>query len=104
MKTVRKSIRLSPEEERLLRQACERYGMNDSEYFRYLLNRNAGGIPAKKTKEEYQAIKELVTEINRMGTNINQIVRNVNLHYYSDSEKRKLFAMMSVIMKKVVEL
>lgn len=104
MKTVRKSLRISEEEERLLRQACERYGMNDSAYFRYLLNRNAGAAPARRTREEYQAIKELVTEINRIGININQIVRNVNLHFYSDSEKRKLFAMMEAVRKKVVEL
>lgn len=104
-KTVRKSFRITEEEEALFRKQCERYGMTDSAYFRHLL---AGicGVEGKeiRTKEEYLAIKELVNEINRIGTNINQIVKNANMHFYSESEKRKLFAMMETIKRKVLDL
>lgn len=104
-KIVRKSFRISEEEEVALRKQCERYGMNDSEYLRFLLGQNGSkGEESIRPKGEYLAIRELMTEVNRIGTNINQIVKNVNMHYYSDYEKKKLFAMMEEVRRKVMEL
>lgn len=104
-KTIRKSFRISEEEEELVRKQCQQYGMNDSAYFRYLISRTNGGQQEElRTKEEILLIKELINEINHIGININQIVKNVNMHYYSDNEKKKLFAMMKDIMQKVMEL
>ena len=96
---------MSEEDEQFLREQCDLYGMNDSEYFRYLLNKVKN--PAKsmiRPKEEFLVIKELTDEINHIGININQIVRNVNMLYYSDHEKRKLFALMEEIKNKVASL
>lgn len=103
--SVRKSFRISEEDEQFLRNQCELYGMSDSAYFRYLLNRVKNSPEtAVRPKEEFVIIKELTDEINHIGININQIVRNVNMLYYSDHEKRKLFAMMEEIKNKVGSL
>ncbi|MBO5353022.1 MAG: MobC family plasmid mobilization relaxosome protein [Lachnospiraceae bacterium] len=103
--SVRKSFRISEEEERFFREQCELYGMKDSAYFRFLLGKmkNPSGQEVRP-KEDFIAIKELTDEINHIGININQIVRNVNMHHYSEHEKRKLFAMMEEIKKKVAGL
>ena len=103
--TARKTFRLSEENEIFLTEQCQRYGMNDSEYIRYLLNekQNPTG-KVMRTQEEFLAIKELTDEINHIGININQIVRNVNMQKYSDHEKRKLFALMEEIRQKVARL
>ena len=104
-KTVRKSFRITEEEESVFRSQCERYGMTDSAYFRYMLTRvNDTKQEEMRSKEEYLAIKELINEINHIGININQIVRNVNMKFYSDSEKKKLFALMKEVKQKVMGL
>ena len=104
-KTVRKSFRITEEEEKVFRSQCERYGMTDSAYFRYILARVNGVEQAEmRPKEEYLAIKELINEINHIGININQIVRNVNMQFYSDNEKTRLFAMMKELKQKVMGL
>lgn len=103
--SVRKSFRMSEEDEQFLRNQCDLYDMNDSEYFRYLLNKEKNSsVSAIRPKEEFLAIKELTDEINHIGININQIVRNVNMLFYSEHEKRKLFALMEEIKKKVAGL
>lgn len=103
--SVRKSFRISEEDERILREQSELYGMSDSAYFRFLLSRvKEHPEPVIRSKIEFLMIKELTDEINHIGININQIVRNVNMKYYSDHEKRKLFAYMEEIMKKVASL
>lgn len=38
--------------------------------------------------------RELINEVNHIGVNINQIVRNNNAQFYSAAEKKKLFLMM----------
>lgn len=60
--------------------------------------------PLEKTKEEFLLLKEVVNEINHIGVNINQIVKNVNAHYYNDYEKRKLFALMESLKKEIGKL
>lgn len=103
--SVRKSFRISEEDEAFFREQCELYGMKDSAYFRFLLEKVKNPSAQRvRPKEEFLAIKELTDEINHIGININQIVRNVNMLHYSDYEKRKLFAMMEDIRKKVAEL
>ena len=102
---VRKSFRISEEEEQILREQCELYGMSDSAYFRFMLNRTKNSPDSVvMPKRDFLAIKELINEINHIGININQIVKNVNMKYYSDHEKRKLFALMEEISKKVANL
>lgn len=75
------------------------YGIKYSEYIRRLIDEDMGKTVSVQTQEEFLAKKQLAYEINRIGNNINQIVRNVNMHYYTEYEKKKLFAMMQKIME-----
>ena len=45
-------------------------------------------------KDNYLVLKELINEINKIGININQIAKTFNSGFFSESEKRKLFALM----------
>ena len=46
------------------------------------------------SRTDYQSMKELIREVNKIGININQITKSVNEHFYTMYEKKKLFAMM----------
>lgn len=94
---VKKSLRLTEEEGRFLQQQSERSGLNESEYMRRLLDAAAGRAELPVPKEKFLAIKELAQEINYIGHNINQIVRNVNAHFYSEEEKERLFRLMDKV-------
>lgn len=54
-------------------------------------------------KTDYQSMKELTREVNKIGVNINQIVRNANEKFYTIYEKKKLFAMMEKIQQMIAE-
>lgn len=99
-KNVRKRFRITEEQQKHIESQCERYGIRESEFLRRLLDADMGKKMKVQTKEEFLAQKQLIYEINQIGTNINQIVKNVNMHYYTDYEKKKLFAMT----RKIIEL
>lgn len=99
-KSIHKNFRITKKQDIYLQESSVRYGIGESEFLRRLLEADMGNASQMQTQEEFLARKRLVYEINRIGNNINQIVKNVNSHYYSDYEKKKLFAMM----KKVEEL
>lgn len=90
--------RISQEQLAYVMEQCEKYGVNYSVYVRRLLDRERGKAEQGQTQEEYLQRKQLLYEINRIGNNINQIVKNANMHFYSDMEKKKLFAMMTKLM------
>lgn len=94
---IHKNFRLTQEELAHMEKQCRVYGINSSEYIRKLIDSDMGKLPVVQTREEFLLRKELVYEINRIGNNINQIVKNVNMHYYTEHEKKKLFAMMRKI-------
>lgn len=102
-KTVLKAFRITESQDKFLKEQCEIYGISESEYLRSLLMPSTSK-QERKTREEYLTKKALITEINYIGNNINQIVKNVNMNYYNAYEKKKLFAMMEAIKKKVMEL
>lgn len=89
------TIRLTEEEYKELIKNTHSTNLTLSEYVRQLIKDN-------KIVEYTSWInrKELINEVNHIGVNINQIVKNVNSDYYSSYEKLKLFAMM----KKLYEL
>ena len=73
----RKEIRLSCEElEELNRKAKER-GLSDSQYLRMLITNRPRDYP-----ELLEALQNLTNEINHIGININQIVKNNNSGLY----------------------
>ena len=105
LKTVLKGFRLTQEEAAFVKEECERYGMCESEYFRTLLrNKKNASQQFSKPKQEYLDIRALTREINYIGNNINQIVKNAHMNLCSEHEKKKLFALMELIKNKVMNL
>lgn len=76
----------------------EESGLHQSAVIRMILESAKDNRTVDLTsKTDYHSMKELVREINKIGVNINQIVRNTNEHFYTKYEKKKLFAMMQNI-------
>ena len=75
---IRKTLRLMPEEAKMLaKKACDN-GMNEAEYIRLLISQKPNDYP-----EVRKILKELINEVNRIGININQIVFNNTVRYGS---------------------
>lgn len=98
-KTVRIRFRTTEKQKAHVNSQCEKYGIKNAEYLRRLIDADMGETEPLQTKEDFLARKQFIYEINRIGNNINQIVRNVNMEYYSEYEKKKLFAMTRKIME-----
>lgn len=98
-KTAKMSLRLTRAQCEYVEKQSKKYGINSSEYVRRLVEQDMGRMEIREmdTKETYLQKKELIYEINRIGNNINQIAKNVNSSYYTDYEKKKLFAMMEKV-------
>ena len=97
---IHKNFRIQEDQVLHMEGQCKIYGINSSEYIRRLIDTDMGKATPDQTKEAFLVHKQMVYEINRIGNNINQIVKNVNMHYYTDYEKKKLFALMN----KIIEL
>lgn len=95
---VRKTLRLMPEEAKMLaKKACDN-GMNEAEYIRLLISQKPNDYPKVR-----KILKELINEVNRIGININQIVFNSNAGLYSKEDKTQLKAYMRKLNQKVDE-
>ena len=95
----RKEIRLSCEElEELNRKAKER-GLSDSQYLRMLITNRPRDYP-----ELLEALQNLTNEINHIGININQIVKNNNSGLYHESDKNRLYVYMKQIKEAVMQV
>ena len=84
---IRKHFKLTEETAKLLAERSKAENMNESEYIRYLLL-NQSENPRRKELE--LEVMRLRNEINKIGVNINQIVKNNNLYIYNGEEKRQL--------------
>lgn len=91
---IRKSLRITEDEDKFIKKQCQRSGLNENQYIRRLIDVADGKSEMPESKEKFLAIKELTQEINYIGHNINQIVKNVNAHFYSEAEKERLFELM----------
>lgn len=94
--SVRKTLRLMPEEAKELAKKAKGNGMNEAEYIRLLISQKPNDYP-----EVRKLLKELINEINRIGININQIVFNNNAGLYSKDDKTQLIAYMRKLNQKV---
>ena len=95
----RKEIRLSCEElEELNRKAKER-GLSDSQYLRMLITNRPRDYP-----ELLEALQNLTNEINHIGININQIVKNNNSGLYHDRNAECLYVYMKQIKEAVMQV
>ena len=91
---IRKHFKLTEETTKLLAERSKAENMNESEYIRYLiLNQSVN----PRSKELELEVMRLRNEINKIGVNINQIVKNSNSHIYSEHDKIELKLQMEVI-------
>lgn len=95
-KIRRFELRLTEKDIKKLKEYAEDAGMSKSTYLRTLLNNKQ-----PKSREDYLLIRQLVTEVNKIGVNINQIVMHANSEFYNEHEKRKLIALMNTLILNV---
>ena len=95
---VRKTLRLMPDEAKVLAKIAKDNGMNEAEYLRFLISQKP-----KDSPEIRKLLKELINEVNRIGININQIVFNSNAQMYSKKDKEQLVAYMKKLNQSVSE-
>ena len=95
----RKAIRFTDYEIKRIERDAEERGMNFSQYIRFLTKNKPG-----EHIEVIKVFKELINEINHIGNNVNQIARSCNWGFYTEEDKKILFAYMREINYKVNEL
>ncbi len=98
---IKKTLRLIPEEAKILAEKAEESGINEAAYLRMMIRSKPCDYP-----EIRDMLKTLINEVNRIGVNINQIVFNYNSEFYSRDDKTNLIAYMkklNVLVNKVVE-
>lgn len=86
---IRKTLRLTLEEAKILAEKAKEVGMNEAEYVRLLIRQKPNDYP-----EIRKLLKTLINEVNRIGININQIVFNHNSGLYLEDDKNRLVAYM----------
>ncbi|MBR6664754.1 MAG: MobC family plasmid mobilization relaxosome protein [Lachnospiraceae bacterium] len=84
-----KKFRLSPREATILADKAQQANMTESEYLRLMISQKPSDY-----SEIRILLKELINEVNHIGTNINQIVHNHNSGIYSEDDKERLVAYM----------
>lgn len=91
-------LRLTLRQKKLLQKKAEDSKVTASAFLRGCIN-----DPNVKAAsfEDIKVRKDLIREVNAIGNNINQIAKNVNGGFYSENEKRKLFALMQKLTKDV---
>jgi len=97
-KTEKISLRITKEERKRLEREAAQRGMSESAYLRLLLSQKPDDYPEIRV-----LLKDLINEVNRIGANINQIVKRNNGGYYSESDKTRLVAYMRKLIVAVDE-
>ncbi len=77
---IRKHFKLTDETAKLLAERSRAENMNESEYIRYLLLNQSENPRSRELEVE---VMRLRNEINKIGVNVNQIVKNNNSHIYN---------------------
>ena len=93
--TIRKHFKLTEETARILAERSKAENMNESEYIRYLI---LNQTEHPRSRELELEIMRLRNEINKIGVNINQIVKNSNSHIYQEEDKTQLKAYLEKIL------
>ena len=96
IRDITKLIRLNKKEYRLILENAKEVDLNFSAYARMMLLKQA-----KMNLEYKRLLSKLITEVNYIGHNINQIVRNNNSGLYKKSDKEKLMELMRLINQKI---
>lgn len=98
-KSIRKSFRLTEEESKRYAQLAEEKGVSESELFRFLLSQKPKEYPELRIM-----IRELITEVNHIGVNVNQITKNYNSGFYSQQDKACMIAYLQKIYRRLDEV
>ena len=98
-RNISKILRLSAEEAKNLADNANIMGIDESSYLRRLIGQRPDDYPEIRNQ-----LKQLINEVNHIGTNINQITHNNTSGYYSESDKRHLFAYMRKLIEAVDEV
>lgn len=88
-KVVRYTVRFRQEEAIQIQKEAEERKMTVAAYLRMMAKQKGNDYP-----ELRKQLKTLIGEVNHVGNNINQIVKNNNSKLYYESDKRRLFACM----------
>lgn len=99
--TIRKTLRLTPGEAKLLTEKADEAGLSEAGYLRILISQKPNDYPQIR-----ELLRSLINEINAVGININQITKNNNSRLYSPEDKARLIAYMkklNLTMKEAVE-
>lgn len=78
------SVRISKQEKGKIRAL-----MTESAYVRFMLSQKPSDYP-----EIIQMLKDLINEVNHIGVNVNQIVKENNSGFYNQSDKDRLYGYM----------
>lgn len=98
---MNKIFRFSESDAQLLKEKATANGITESEYIRLMISQKPNDYP-----EIRKLLKEAINEINHIGININQIVKNNNSTFYQKEDKIKLTAYMQRVdetLQKVVK-
>ena len=98
-KDITKRVRLTENECRKIMKEAKKKIMNFSAYVRY-----AAKLDKNMDPEFIKAIYKLANEINYIGHNINQVVKNNNSKLYSEIDKARLMEYMRILNEKVESL
>ena len=91
-KDIRKSVRITVEQDAELKKKVQKAGMTESEFLRLMIS----GRP-KDHPEIREQLTRLTNEVHQIGVNINEIVYDNNTMLYKESDKRHLLAYMRKI-------
>ena len=87
-RTIRFTVRVNDQEAKWLREAAWREKRSVADFIR---NRAISGDLPRIPVEVAELMKQLNYEVNRIGVNINQLVRSYHINgYQTSAEKRRL--------------
>ena len=92
------SVRLTEVERERLRQLCTISGLPVSAVLRQLIS----GVTIRQRPPK--GLHDLYAEINRIGTNINQIARKTNAGFATKDDMRELLFLMKAIEQKMAKV
>ena len=92
------SVRLTDAERRKLSQICAVSGLPVSTVLRQLIS----GVTIRQRPPK--ELHDLYAEINRIGTNINQIARKTNAGFATKDDMRELLFLMKAIEQKMTKV
>lgn len=93
--------RLREEERNHIDTMANQCGVNPSEYVRKLIVKDMGRNPVFQSLEERRLRNQCISEISRIGNNINQIVKDYHNNFYSLEQKKELKELLEKIIEKM---